>query len=640
MSKTLVVFELKDEVECFISMKSVDELRNENVCVLALMPESQIFLKKLQIPFFNTCDFFGRNGHEQALLQSDRIYQFAESLFDARDALGIKAGYKISFLFYTRLIVHYILWLIEVIERCCTEWRIEKIIGCFRETKHIIEPFLNKAEGYAGEVVVRVAKKLDIGYELFGSPPIDNGLFAQRFKKNIAEIIKYVVYQTKLRFFKFKIAGNKTILAVSRSYNLGSVLDKFQQDFNNINIVYLNNIHNQKGKYPWSFLFSVLNNDVVQMPSIFVISKKRFFKRITECISKIKDARGCEDVFEYKDINFQDIVFKKIEKDIVPTICEIYSQTMYLNKFLKKYKPDIIISQMARDINYNLGELADLYKIPSLLISHGSHVPPENEYEMIEWMEHSLGLINTHYQYVAIQSPWAKAFIDKMPITSKQIITGPILFANITKDKNRKKFLKESLIPVHKDKVILLHTDTPRIRGHFRFYVYQTVDEYISNLNSLINAVEEIRELHLIIRFRPKYFLTREHLENLLIKSDCYSIHTEGTFEDYLSLADILVSYSSTTIEEALQNRIPVLLYDKEGKYCHIKSAQILDRSLKPDVNSCYYVNKEEALKWALQWLLENHFTKEVSDSLWDLHVFSDAEKHNLPDYFSNCFTN
>ncbi|HHT9105577.1 MAG TPA: hypothetical protein ACFYD7_06870 [Candidatus Wujingus californicus] len=638
MGRTLIIFEFGDEVESFISQRSINELRNENVCVLTLMPESQVYLKQLGIPFLNTCGFFGRNGHEQALLQSDRIYQFAESLFNVKDALGIKEGYKISFLFYTRLIVHYILWLIEVIERCCTEWRIEKIICCFRETKHIIEPFLNKAEGYAGEVVVRVAKKLDIGYELFGSPQIDNGLFAQRLKKNIAEIIKYVVYQTKFRFFKFKIAGNKIILAVSRTYNLGRVLDKFKHDFNNMNIVYLNNIHNQKGKYPWSFLFSVLNNDVVQMPSIFILSKKRFFKRITECISKIKDARGCEDVFEYKDINFQDIVFRKIKEDIVPTICGIYSQTMYLNKFLKKYKPDIIISQMARDINYNLGELASMYGIPSLLISHGSHVPPANEYEMIEWEEHSLGLINTCYRYIALQSPWAKLFIDKVPVGSEQVITGPLLFAKI--DKSKKYSLRERIVPELKNKTILLYADTPRLRENFRFYVYPTVDEYVSSLNSLINAVREMEGMHLIIRFRPKYYLTKEQLADLLIESDCYSICSEGTFEDYLSIADMLVSYSSTTIEEALQNKVPVLLFDRDGKYCHIKNAQLLEPSLRPEINSCYYVCKDETLKWALQWLNEHHFSKEVSDSLWNAHVFRDIEKQRLTDYFGSYFTN
>lgn len=640
MIKTLVVFEFKDEVEYFISMKSVNELRNENVYVLALMPESQTFLKKLQIPFFNTCNFFCRKGHEHALLQSNKIYNWIESLVRLEDDTGIKSGYKISFLFYTRLIVHYLLWLIEIVERACAELHVEKIICCSRDNRHITDPFLSVTEGYVGKIGAEIAKKLNIEFELFNIPKITQGLFVQNFKKGIQEVVKYFIYHIKFRFLKFQIKNKKIILATSRSYNLGRVLDAFKHTFNNTCIVYLNSIYSsKKGSYLRKLLSSVFD-ETIQLPDIIATKKKAFLGNLTDVVSRLESEQGVGGVFTYKGIVFKDIVFHKISNDIVPYLCNVYAQSAHFLEFLIRYKPVMIISQMARDINYNLGELASLCKTPSLLISHGSHVPSENEYEMIEWMEHSLGLINTHYQYVAIQSPWAKAFIDKMPITSKQIITGPLLFANISKDRNRKKFLKESLIQEHRDKVILLHTDTPRIRGHFRFYVYQTVDEYISNLNSLIGAVEEIKGLHLIIRFRPKYFLTREHLGNLLIKSGCYSINTDGAFEEYLSLADMLVSYSSTTIEEALQNEVPVLLYDGDGKYCHIKDAQILDRSLKPEVNSCYYVNKEESLKWALQWLLENHFAKEVPVSLWNSHIFNDSDKTELVSYFSNYFAN
>ena len=195
-------------------------------------------------------------------------------------------------------------------------------------------------------------------------------------------------------------------------------------------------------------------------------------------------------------------------------------------------------------------------------------------------------------------------------------------------------------MPELKDKTILLYADTPRLRENFRFYVYPTVDEYISSLNSLINTVREMEGMHLIIRFRPKYYLTKEQLANLLVESDCYSICSEGAFEDYLSIADMLVSYSSTTIEEALQNKVPVLLFDRDGKYCHIKSAQLLEPSIKTEINSCYYVRNEDVLKWALQWLNEHHFSKKVPDALWDAHIYTDAEKHNLPDYFRSCFTN
>ncbi len=228
-----------------------------------------------------------------------------------------------------------------------------------------------------------------------------------------------------------------------------------------------------------------------------------------------------------------------------------------------------------------------------------------------------------------------------MPTKSKRIITGPLLFASIENNKDRKIILRERIIPEHKDKIILVHASTPKGRS-IRLYVYERPDEYIENINSLIRAVETIKNMHLIIRTRPfnymKMLMSIEDVRDLLIQSDCYSIHSEGSFDDYLSIADMIVSYSSTTIEEALQNKVPVLQYDSQGKYCHIEG-QALDPSLNPSVDSCYYVDADGKLPWALRWLLENHFQKELPDSIWERHVFRDSEKVELTSYFKGLFS-
>jgi len=43
--------------------------------------------------------------------------------------------------------------------------------------------------------------------------------------------------------------------------------------------------------------------------------------------------------------------------------------------------------------------------------------------------------------------------------------------------------------------------------------------------------------------------------------SDKVILSTSEPFSDVLGMTDLLASFSSTTIEEALQNRVPVLLY-------------------------------------------------------------------------------
>ena len=115
MNKTLIIFEFRDEIEAFIRQRSIDSLRADNIMILAIQPDAQAYLKQLNISFLNSYDLFGREGHEQVALQSDRIFKFWEPCLAIEDNLGIKEGYRNFFLLSMRLYAHYLLGLIEVI---------------------------------------------------------------------------------------------------------------------------------------------------------------------------------------------------------------------------------------------------------------------------------------------------------------------------------------------------------------------------------------------------------------------------------------------------------------------------------------------------------------------------------------------
>ena len=59
----------------------------------------------------------------------------------------------------------------------------------------------------------------------------------------------------------------------------------------------------------------------------------------------------------------------------------------------------------------------------------------------------------------------------------------------------------------------------------------------------------------MIIRVRETDECSLSALSRLLPTSDTYEINAEGSFLNDLSKADLLVSFSSTTIEEALNLR-------------------------------------------------------------------------------------
>ena len=88
-------------------------------------------------------------------------------------------------------------------------------------------------------------------------------------------------------------------------------------------------------------------------------------------------------------------------------------------------------------------------------------------------------------------------------------------------------------------------------------------------------SINSIPNLYLAIRFRPIEGISLDDLRLSLIKSNCYGIYIDGVFEDYLLGSDLLLSYSSTAIEEALQNHVPVLQYDPDGKYEHVSAQEL-----------------------------------------------------------------
>ena len=96
-------------------------------------------------------------------------------------------------------------------------------------------------------------------------------------------------------------------------------------------------------------------------------------------------------------------------------------------------------------------------------------------------------------------------------------------------------------------------------------------------------------------------------------------INRTGPFIDVLAATDILISYSSTTIDEALLNGIPVLLYDRWNRYNHFQTG-IFENSESGDILPVCYVNNAEKLEQALNFMLEKKMMAKPGDM--DFHRY------------------
>lgn len=639
--KKLIIFEFADEVEVFISRESVDTMRDENSIVFAIQPCAQAFLKRHNIPYLNTNRFIDKESHQRVLLKSAEIFDPLKEIFSLKDERGVTDGYKDAFFFCLRhYSLIYILWLIEITANAVEEIKPSMVVAV--EHKYLPDRIdkMPQNERLLGTIISRVAGNAGIKCNIYNAKNSIAGV-TTKLKKTLlpsVELMKFFAFYLNLLMLQYKARSKKTVLYSSDDYNLGKTIESFHDAFNNVMSVVLFERLSVKSikriftdeKY-WS-VFSLL-------PNLKIGNRKKFSEDLNDMINQAEKFLRERKLLCYNNVDFGDLVFLKLKVRMMPFLKGLYARTRHLNNLIKIVKPSLVVSQTSRNIFYNMAELASINNVPSLMISHGSHVPPLNKFEYIEWSEHGLGLMNTPYRYLAVQSPWALEYLDKKPSGSSLLITGPLLFTKIKNEKNQREHLRKKMFPDCHNSIIILHAGTPKPFQSSRPYVYETIDEYIKNINSMIGAVEQIENVHLIVRFRPSAHLKTNDFIDLLNKSDCYSVHTEGSFADYLFTSDILTSYSSTAIEEALQNRIPVFIYDSQGKYCHIKDAQVLDPSLNPKIYSCYYADSEKNLLWAIKWICKNHFSKNVPDSAWEKHVFSKGSMVNLTSQFKELFS-
>jgi hypothetical protein len=203
------------------------------------------------------------------------------------------------------------------------------------------------------------------------------------------------------------------------------------------------------------------------------------------------------------------------------------------------------------------------------------------------------------------------------------IETGPLLLAK-ENEYGDKDHTRDKIFTNNSDKFIVLHAGTPKGWKSLRPWVFETIDEYINNINDTISAVERIPGMFLAIRFRQQAGFNLDDLRCLLKDSESYGIFAEGDIKDYLIASDLLISYSSTTIEEALLSQLQVLQYDPSGKYEHIPS-QVLSKNSEKNISEIYYVNSEDDLMSALEWCSKKYNISK--NLLWSKYIIESDEK-------------
>ena len=615
----LIFVEFNDEVDAFLNYAEKNNFNVLDFHLVALSLEAQIYLKEHNIKYYNTLKFFDNNSHKNCLLKSDSIVQFMEENIYFKNNPEVINGYKNWYIFCIKHIVNYILWIIEIVSNAIEYFKPDSIIIFDFTNNDYSNCSLNNNERYIGNVCKIIAENSDIPINKInidltdisiGYPKPHKDIQSKKPNRNITEKLN-------------SISSKETVLVISTGYNLDLVWKKIKKWNKKIKVIYFHEesislIEKLKNRFFNDIDFFISHNE---------IGKKLLYcdieKDLTHCFNMLNKN---EQIFSYENINFWELIKDKILKGINTDVKILVKKSNRLSYLIQNLRPNLSLSYSSRNLTYNFGEICRNSGMYALCISHGTVVPPKNDVEKIVNRNIGKSVILNRYPSVAVQTPWCEKFLKYYKHESTDIYTGPLVFRDnihIKKSNNEK---------------IIVHAVTLKTRFSIKFWGVETHDEFISSIISLIETVEKINNAKLIIRLHPaySYILSEEKFKHILPPSNCYTFNCGGSLYDVLSKADFLISFSSTTIEEALLNKIPVLLYDKWDRYKHFNSIELDKDTFKP--YPVYYARNERIMRESLPMIIEKGLGNRINDKDWLHYVYPEHYKSNFYEYLNKCF--
>lgn len=611
MTKNIIFVEKREDLQ------AIHESLIVGAFFIALHPSAAVELSRRGLPFQNTLSLFGKNGHEKTLKKSQKIVESLRPFLKNIKANDINQAFEKTWVVYFRIYLNNLLAILHIINSAVESYNPRRFIVIKNE---------NEKHNTLFEIIQDYAKSNSIEIECIYKKS-KNNLLNKNFFLNF-KWLNNLIFNFQLHLLSIIINKRSNFLVLSDANNMPRFIGRLSQYFDDYFPIYLS-AQNKTIKIRLLEMFRGQTFTFLCTPKNISANSIESFQIIYNgCTSKISDYMDeANDDFNIHMVDIRNPIIKFINNRLKENMTELYGEIISLKKVLALVKPKSVFSQHSLGIGYALGEICSKEDIPGLLITHGTHTPQKDPLPSYEWSVHAHQIFNSMYPFVALQSPLAKKFfLSQKEVFSKTIETGPICFAEKNNNTLKKNVIRQRLFGQNNlKKKIILHAGSPRGWKFYRPWVYETIDEYINNINTTIKAVEEISGIFLCIRFRPQRELSLEEFKNSLLNSNCYGVYTDGSFDEFLESADLLMSYSSTTIEEALFFKMPVLQFDPDAKYEHIQGQKLSSNGVNK-VSTIYSVLSESDLLPALKWWQKNH-TDDINKTLdWNQYIFANDD--------------
>ncbi len=591
--------------------------------VVALQPEVTVYCRENQLACTGTLPFFNNESHRRALEKSHRLSELVREHLRFQVDSSASNCYMDTFTYYSRFYLNNYTWIIEVlkgirgahageyVEIHVYDGKWEQRGGAPKPGGGAPPPFLVMRDRFVNTLAEDFCRAHDIPFFRITGPsaappakvPGTPGLFYRWARALAAAAFKGLLK---------KLAPARPLFVASTDYNLGRLCREAR-----IRLPRLRCVAHLKGslstlRYLKLFLKVLfrraLRDEIIAVPlELFETPEPQKEAALAQESRKRIDAflekQGKH--FLYENTSLAGVWAQKARGDLVDYLVSLSRTVAAQALLLELLKPGLVITPVSIGHNQAWAECGRSLDIPALVIPQKGLLAPREEPAQVE--EHYIGRaqVTGDFPYAAAQTPLVDQYLKWAGYEGTVLNTGNLIFARVTPDLREKK-LRAFLPGVTPGQRVIVYAPSMKSRKSRRFFVLETMDELLSSIADLVRAVEGMDNMHLVLRVHPGEPITRKEIEALMELPANVTVSDRGTFEDILTVAHLVVSFSSTSIQEALVNGVPVVLYDKWKRYNHLQAPRVTAEET-PELSPAYYIDTPAALIPSLRRILEQH---------------------------------
>ncbi|MGE5340265.1 MAG: hypothetical protein ACM3SY_02180 [Candidatus Omnitrophota bacterium] len=644
INQKLVLIEFPDEVETFLDYCQKNALDPASFLLIALQPSVTVSCKEKNLSSIDTLSFFTNESHVRAVRESHRMTRVIKEKLEFPGDLSLKNTLLDTFIYYSRFYINNYLRILEIMIGIKQRYP-SAVVYAVRKHREPDpdpwmrwgqEPFLSKRDRLVAPMVEVFCKHHGMAYVEIpaeASKPASKPSKLKNIFKTFMKPIARVLVTRKLR----KLSETGVALFAAPSYNLTRVCHDIRWRFPHVmgafitqqNLTFLGYI---------KVCFKRMKKTSASIPlSLFDPGPKRKTRatldRLKESYQHFMSQWG--NTFVYENCPFIETWNRNVTNDLLMYLYYLCRLARGQQTILENLKPGIVISPVATAFFQSWGELARKSAIPAIVIPQKGLLVPRNEYAKIEEYHIGRAQVTDDFDHAAAQSPLTAGYMKWAGYKGKIMETANLIFSRVDITTREKKRI--TLFPhIPFEKKIIVYAPSMKSRKSCRFYVLETLDELLASLRDVMHAVAKIPDTHLVVRIHPGEPITPKEIETLLDLPPNVTISNKGTFEDTLSAADLVVSFSSTIIQESLLNGIPVALYDKWKRYNHLDAPHVHD--ITPDtISAAYYIDDPQYLHSAMRWIIDQHENGNHLGTVFKDYVFPSRYTELFYDYIKEC---